>query len=89
MLVGVVLDGDRMIQALAQGADPRLEQSLLVLRSVVLEVLREVAELARGLDRLDRLLAPRAFQLGQLGLESGALLERSGSRFWLAHARRA
>ena len=55
-------------------ADPRLEQALLVLRRVVLEVLREVAELPRGLDRLDGGLAPRAFELGELRLEGGSLL---------------
>src|SRR5262249_51322638 len=68
VLVGVVLDGHRVIQALAQDADPGLEQPLLVLRGVVLEVLGQVAELARGLDRLHRFLAPRALQLGELGL---------------------
>jgi hypothetical protein len=44
-------------------ADARLEQALLVLRGVVLEVLRQVAELARLLDRGDDLgcaAAPRA-----------------------------
>ena len=85
VLVRVVLDRDRVIQPLAQRADPRLEQTLLVLRRVVLEVLRQVAELARRLDRLHGGLAARPFELGELGLEGGALLggQVLGSR--LAH----
>ena len=49
--------------------DPSLEQALLVLRSVVLEVLGEVAVLARGLDRLHDASAARPLELGELGLE--------------------
>src|SRR5262249_38814707 len=49
-----------------QRADARLEQALLVLRRVVLEVLGEVAELARLLDRGDDLGAARALELGEL-----------------------
>ena len=52
MLVGLVLDRDRVLQALLEEVDPALEQPLLVLRGVVLEVLGEVPELARMLDRL-------------------------------------
>ena len=83
VLVRVVLDGDRVVEALAQRADPRLEQALLVLRGVVLEVLGEVAELARRLDRLHGRLALRPLELGELGLEGGALLRGQvlGSRF--------
>ncbi len=56
--------------------DARLEHALLVLGGVVLEVLREVAERAGDLDRLDRGRAPRALELGQLRLELGVLLRR-------------
>ncbi len=58
-----VLDDLGAVEPRAQRADPRLEQALLVLRSVVLEVLRQVAELARLLDRRDDLACgagPRA-----------------------------
>ena len=53
MVVVVVLDGDGVLQPVAQLADPGLEQALLVLGGVVFEVLGEVAERARGRDRLD------------------------------------
>ena len=46
-----------------------LEESLLVLRRVVLEVLGEVAVCAGGRDRLDDLLPLRTLELGKLGLE--------------------
>src|SRR5581483_534286 len=46
-------DDLRTVEPRTQRADPSLEQALLVLRRVVLEVLREVAELARLLDRGD------------------------------------
>ena len=83
MLVGVVLHRDRVIEAIAQRADTRLEQALLVLRRVVLEVLGEVTELAGRLDRLHGRLALRPFELGELGLEGGALIRGQvfGSRF--------
>src|SRR5258708_628409 len=50
----------------AQRPDARLEEALLVLCGVVLEVLGQVAELARLLDRGDHLLATRPFELGYL-----------------------
>jgi diguanylate cyclase (GGDEF)-like protein len=50
------------------------EGMLMAQSGVVLEVLGEVAELAGGLDRLNGLLALRPFELGELGLEGGALL---------------
>ena len=83
MLVRVVLHRDRVIEALAQRADTRLEKPLLVLRRVVLEVLGEVAELAGRLDRLHGRLALRPLELGELGLEGGALIggQVFGSRF--------
>ena len=74
MVVGVVLDRDRVVEALPQLADARLEQTLLVLRRVVLEVLGQVAERARHLDRLDRRLRLRPLELGELGLQGGVLL---------------
>ena len=65
--------------------DARLEQALLVLRRVVLEVLREVAEGARRRDRLDRGLALRAFHVGELGLERLALGGGELLSFEIAH----
>ena len=83
MVVRVVLDRDRVVETFAQGADPRLEQTLLVLCRVVLEVLGQVAELTRRLDRLNGRLAARPLELGELGLQGGPLLgvEMLGSRF--------
>src|SRR5512132_178008 len=49
----VLVDEHGAREAVAQHPDPPLEQSLLVLGGVILEVLGEVAEAARGLDRLD------------------------------------
>ena len=69
-----LLDDLRAVEARAQRADARLEQALLVLRGVVLEVLGEVAELARLLDRGDDLRAARAFELGELFAQRGGLL---------------
>jgi len=43
VLVGLVLDGDRVAEPLLQEVDPPLEEALLVLRRVVLEVLGDVA----------------------------------------------
>ena len=60
----------------AQRADARLEEALLVLRRVVLEVLREVAELARRLDRGDDGGAARALELGELLAQRVRLLRR-------------
>ena len=74
VIVGVVLDDDRGVQPRTHLLDARLEQPLLVLRGVVLEVLREIAERARVGDRLDRGGAARPFELGELRLESALLL---------------
>ena len=62
-------DDDGPVEPVAQHPDPPLEQALLVLRGVVLEVLREIAEAARGRDCLDGLRAARPFQLCEFGLE--------------------
>ena len=77
------LDDDRAVEPRAQDRDPALEQPLLVLRVVIGEVLRQVAEAARGRDRLDGLRPPRALELGELGgervaLRHGHLLRRGG-----------
>ena len=78
-----MLHRDRVIQAMAERTYTRLEQALLVLCGVVLEVLGEVAEFARRLDRLHGCLALRPFEVGELGLERGALIRGQvfGSRF--------
>ena len=70
------LDDLRPVEPGAQRADARLEQALLVLGGVVLEVLGEVAELARLLDRLDDLGAARALELLELGAQRLGLLRR-------------
>src|SRR6185312_12072743 len=57
----------RVVQARAEDRDAPLEQSLLVLRGVVLEVLGEIAVTARGRDRLDDGLALRTLELRELG----------------------
>ena len=63
-----------MVEPRAQRADARLEQALLVLRGVVLEVLGEVAELARRLDRGDDLGAARPLELLELDPQRLGLL---------------
>ena len=63
-----------MVESRPQRADARLEEALLVLRRVVLEVLGQVAELARFLDRRDDLLAARALELLELGPQRLGLL---------------
>ena len=68
-----LVDEHRVVETRAQRSDARLEQALLVLRGVVLEVLREVAVLARRLDRQDDRLPARALELGELGRERRAL----------------
>ena len=83
---GLLVDEHRSLKAVAQDRDPALEQSLLVLGRVVLEVLREVAEAACRLDRVDDDGTARAFQLGQLGLE--LLLVRPRERLGLLSAHR-
>src|SRR5947199_74931 len=50
-----LIDHLRAVEPVAKDRDLPLEESLLVLRGVVLEVLREVAEGTRGGDRLDDL----------------------------------
>ena len=73
--VGVrVLDDLGAVEPGAQRADARLEQALLVLRRVVLEVLGQVAELARLLDRRDDLGSPRTFELRELLAQRRSLL---------------
>ena len=78
-----LLDDLGAVEPRAQRADAGLEQPLLVLRGVVLEVLGEIAELARLLDRRDDLLAARAFELGELLAERVGLL--GGEPFALYH----
>ncbi len=58
-----------MLEAVAEDADARLHQALLVLRRVVLEVLREIAMRPRGRDRLDDRLPLRPLELLELGDE--------------------
>ena len=64
-----MVDDDRPVQAIANRPDPGLQQTLVVLRRVVLEVLGQVAEPPGRSDRLNDLLAARSLQLGELGLE--------------------
>src|SRR6476469_1678690 len=65
----LLVDDRRVLEAMTQHPDPRLEQPLLVLRRVVLEVLGEVAVRPRGRERLYDLLPPWALELGELGLQ--------------------
>src|SRR4051812_21975378 len=65
----LLVDDRRVVEPVAQHPDPRLEQSLLVLGSVVLEVLGEIAVRARRGDRLHDLLPLRALELGELRLK--------------------
>ncbi len=55
-----------VVEPVSQCADACFEKALLVLGRVVLEVLREVAELAGRLDRGHDGRAPRALELGEL-----------------------
>ena len=80
-----LVDQHRVLEPRAQGSDARLEQALLVLRRVILEVLRQVAVLARSLDRLDDRLAARALELRELGGERLALRCRQLIDSRLAH----
>src|SRR5205823_5926605 len=64
-----VVDDLGMVEPRAKRADARLEHSLLVLRGVVLEVLGEVAELPRLLDRGDDLGAARPLELRELAAQ--------------------
>src|SRR5438034_9824071 len=77
----VLVDDDRSLETVAQHRDPPLEQTLFVLRGVVLEVLRQIAEAARTRDGLHGLGAFRAFELGELRLE--LLLLRLGEMLGL------
>src|SRR5204863_9973366 len=62
-------DDNRSLETVAQHRDPPLEQPLFVLRGVVLEVLRQIAEAARTRDCLHGLGALRPLELGQLRLQ--------------------
>src|SRR5205823_4363224 len=64
-----VLDQQDPAEAIAEQRDAPFQQALLVLRRVVLEVLRQIAEAARARDRLDDVRSARTFELGQLGFE--------------------
>jgi hypothetical protein len=66
LIAACVRDDLRPVEPRAQVADAGLEEALLVLRGVVLEVLRQVAEFTRLRDRLHDLLAAWAFELRQL-----------------------
>ena len=61
------LGHDRIRESLAQALDPRLEVRLVVLGDVVLGVLLQVSELARGLDPRRHLRARRPLELLDLG----------------------
>src|SRR5207247_8391017 len=78
---GRFVDDDGAVEPVAENRDPPFEQSLFVLRRVVLEVLRKVAETPRSRDRLDRLRAPRAFELRELRLELRLLRRGQRLRF--------
>ena len=82
-------DEHGVVKAVPQRPDARFQQALFVLRGVVFEVLRQIAMLARGFDRVHRCCAFRAFELGKLGGERVALAhgETVDPRF--VHARTA
>src|SRR5207302_4536164 len=61
------LDDPVVLDDLLQLLDPALDEALLVLGRVILEVLGEIAELARALDLLDDVRPPDPGQLIQLG----------------------
>src|SRR6188768_57438 len=81
-----LVDDDRAVQAIANRPDPGFEQTLVVLRGVVLEVLGQVAERPGRRDRLDDLLAARPLQLGELRLEPLLLGRRHRLRLVARHA---
>ena len=83
------VDEHRVVEARAQRPDAGLEQPLLVLGGVVLEVLRQVAVLTRGLDRLHHGRTLRAFELGELVGERLVLRRRQLVVSRLAHRRRS
>ena len=60
------VDQHGVVEARAQLPNARLEQTLLVLRGVIFEVLGQVAVLTRRLDRLNDGRARRPLQLGKL-----------------------
>ena len=70
--LGVDLDHDRVVQPLLQPLDPRLEVGLVLLGDVVLGVLLEVAQLARGLDprAISRRAGPSSCAISALGPRS-------------------
>ena len=86
LVAGRLLDDLRQVEPRAQCADLRLEEALLVLRGVVLEVLGEVAELARLLDRGDDLGAARALELFELEPQRLGLLRGEPRRLPLRAA---
>ena len=71
VVVGLVLDRDRVMQPVLEDVDAALQETLFVLRRVILEVLGDVAELTGALDRLDDLAATRA--LGSASSVSSAV----------------
>ena len=76
-----------MVEAGAQGSDAGLEQALLVLRGVVLEVLRQVAVLARRFDCENDGCSLRPLELGELGRKGVALPRGQMVDSLLAHGR--
>src|SRR5206468_1632173 len=65
----VLVHDHRAVEPIAQHPDAALKQTLLVLRRVILEVLREIAEAAGRRDRLHGLGTPRSLELRELCLE--------------------
>ena len=81
-----LVDDDRPVQAIANRPDPGLQQTLVVLRRVVLEVLGQVAEASGRRDRLNDLPAARSLQLSELRLEPFFLVSRHRLRLVARHA---
>ena len=73
---GVGVDDDGAAQPLLERVDARLEHGLLVLGVVVLGVLRDVAEVARGADALGDLVALDGREVLDLLLEALEALGR-------------
>src|SRR5207244_11846448 len=71
-----IVDDLCVVEPCAKRADARLEHALLVLRRVVLEVLGEIAELARLLDRGHDFGAARPREVGELVAYGFGLLPR-------------
>jgi len=81
-----LVDDDRPVQAVANRPDPRLQQTLVVLRRVILEVLGQVAEPPGRRDRFNHLLAAWSLQLSELQLKSLLLARRHRLRLIARHA---